>query len=232
MTGILPQEEFKNIDMNLKVVLTVLFGASIVVANITAAKLAWFTLPVIGEVAVPAGFVAFGVAFLCSDLLVEFEGRKYAHSVVNATVLAMVFGWILIYIAIYLPVAPIYEAHDAYITTLGQSANIVLASIVTLVVSQHADVRIFAGIRDRTGAAYRWIRNLGSTGVSQFIDTAIFITLGFALFPFIFDGDPMWGTALLGTIVGQYTVKLIVAILDTPIFYAVTSAIKTTREAH
>ncbi|MFC6718150.1 queuosine precursor transporter [Natrialbaceae archaeon GCM10025810] len=211
--------------MNLKVLLTVLFGTSVVVANVTAAKLAWFDLPLIGGVSVPAGFVAFGFAFLCSDLLVEYEGREYAHDVVNATVASLVVGWALIYAAIALPVAPFYEAHDAYATTLGASANIVLASVVTLLASQHLDVAIFASIRERTGAAHRWARNLLSTSTSQFVDTVLFITLGFALLPLVFGGDVMWGRALVSTIVGQYVVKVVVAILDTPVFYAVTSLV-------
>lgn len=209
--------------MNLKAFLTVLFGVSIAVANVTAVKLAWFDLPVLGGVAVPAGFVAFGVAYLCSDLLVEFEGRAYAHDVVNSTVVALVVGWLLIYLAIFLPVAPFYEAHDAYATTLGASANIVLASVITLLISQHVDVELFARIRERTGVGHRWARNLISTSVSQFVDTTIFITLGFAIFPALFGGNVRGAAAIASIIVGQYAVKLVVAALDTPVFYAVTS---------
>ena len=209
--------------MNTKTTLTILFGVSIAVANVTAAKLAWFELPVLGGVAVPAGFLAFGVAFLCSDLLVEFEGREYAHDVVNGTVVALVAAYGLIFTAIAMPTAPFYGDAAAYESVLGSGGAIVAASVVTILVSQHVDVGVFARIRETTGAGHKWARNLGSTATSQGIDTVLFITLAFAVFPAIQGGEVLWGVPLLLTIVGQYVVKLAVAVLDTPVFYAVTA---------
>lgn len=207
--------------MNLKITLTILFGVSVAIANVTAAKLAW--VPIL-DVAVPAGFVAFGVAFLCSDLLVEFEGRDYAHQVVNGTIIALIAAWALIYVAIALPTAPFYGDAAAFDAVLGSSAAVVLASVIVIAVSQHVDIRIFASLRERTGESHKWVRNLGSTATSQAVDTALFITLAFAVFPWLQGADPLWGMALLSTIIGQYLAKLVIAGLDTPLFYAVTWA--------
>jgi Uncharacterized ACR, YhhQ family COG1738. len=80
-----------------KPTLTVLFAGSVILANVLAAKLTWFELPVLGGVAVPAGFVAFGVAYLASDLLVEYHGREYAAAVVNGTVLTLVVAYGLVF---------------------------------------------------------------------------------------------------------------------------------------
>jgi hypothetical protein len=66
-----------------RAIFTALFVGSIVLANVLAAKLTWVELPVIGGVAVPAGFVAFGVAYLASDLLVEYHSRSYISSLGN-----------------------------------------------------------------------------------------------------------------------------------------------------
>jgi len=209
----------------MKHTLTTVFAVSIAIANVTAAKLAWFELPLIGGVAVPAGFLAFGVAFLCSDLMVEFYGEDYAHNVVNGTVVALIAAYGLS-TAIIMPVAPFYGAHEAYATTLGSGAAVVAASVITLTVSQHIDVRIFAAFKRVTDGRHKWLRNLGSTGLSQGIDTVLFITLAFSVFPFIQGGSPMWGTALILTIVGQYLVKLIVAVLDTPVFYVISGLSK------
>lgn len=207
----------------LKHTLTVLFAVSIATANVTASKLAWFDLPLIGGVAVPAGFLAFGVAFLCSDLMVEFYGKDYAHDVVNGTVVALIVAYGLIYSAVLMPVAPFYDAHGAYVTTLSSGAAVVAASVISMSVSQHIDVRVFSGFKHRTEGRHKWLRNLGSTSLSQAIDTVLFITLAFAVFPFLQGGSAMWGTALVLTIVGQYLVKLVVAGLDTPLFYLVSS---------
>jgi uncharacterized integral membrane protein (TIGR00697 family) len=210
-----------------KPILTALFAGSVVLANVLAAKLTWFELPGLGGVAVPAGFVAFGVAYLASDLIVEYHGREYAAAVVNGTVLTLVVAYGLVFLAIWMPSAPFYEGQEAFVSTLGGSASILLASVVALAVAQHLDVRLFANLKERTAGEYRWLRNCGSTFVSQGIDTVVFISLGFAIFPAIgLGGDPTWGWSLVSIIVGQYAVKLVVAAIDTLPFYAVTSVLK------
>ena len=210
-----------------KPILTALFAGSVVLANVLAAKLTWFEIPGLGGVAVPAGFVAFGVAYLASDLIVEYHGREYAAAVVNGTVLTLVVAYGLVFLAIWMPSAPFYEGQEAFVSTLGGSASILLASVVALAVAQHLDVRLFANLKERTAGKYRWLRNCGSTFVSQGIDTVVFISLGFAIFPAIgLGGDPTWGWSLVSIIVGQYAVKLVVAAIDTLPFYAVTSVLK------
>jgi len=211
-------------SMNIKTLLTILFGSSIAVANITAAKIAGIPLPILGTVGVPAGFIAFGFAFLMSDLLTEFYGEDYATDVVNATVVALGAAYALVWVAVGLPAAAFYDA-TAYNQVLGGSASVVAASIITLAVSQRFDVWLFARVRELTGVGHRYARNIVSTGASQVVDTAVFITLAFAVFPALQGGDPMWGVPLVMTIVGQYLAKLVVAVADTPVFYAVTSIV-------
>lgn len=201
----------------------VLFAGSLITANLTAAKLTYIELPILGVVMIPAGFIAIAVAFLCSDFMANQYGKEYAHKVVNATVITLGVTWALVWAAIYLPVAPAFETHEAYVQTLGSGSGIIAASIITVLVSQHIDINIFHRIHSLTGEGHRWARNLGSTSISQFVDTVLFITLAFAVFPTFFTGDPVYGVALLMMIFGQYAVKLGVAILDTPVFYAITS---------
>jgi uncharacterized integral membrane protein (TIGR00697 family) len=208
-------------NLNLKTTLTTLFASSIVLANVTAAKLAAIPLPGLGEVVVPAGFIAFGVAFVCSDLLVEFYGEGYAAAVLYGTVVALGVGYGLIWAAIALPPAPFFEP-GAYNQTLGQSSAIVVASVVTIAASQRFDVWLFDRLRTWTDGRHRWVRNCVSTGTSQILDTVVFITLAFAVFPALQGGDPLLGRALVMTIIGQYAAKLVVAAADTPVFYAVT----------
>ncbi len=212
--------------INTKAVLTTIFAGSVVLANVLAAKLTWVDLPALGGVAVPAGFIAFGVAYLASDLLVEYHGKEYASSVINGTVVTLVIGYGLVFSAIWLPTAPFYEGQEAFAATLGDSASIILASVIALALAQHMDVRLFSSIKERTAGRYRWARNCGSTAVSQGFDTAIFITLGFAIFPAMgLGGTPTWGWSLVSIIIGQYIVKLGVAAIDTVPFYIVTELI-------
>ena len=203
--------------------LTALFTGSVVLANVLAAKLTYAELPIIGGAAIPAGFVAFGVAYLASDLLVEYHGREVAHSVVNATIGTLIVTYILIFTAIWMPAAPFWENQPAYEAVLGDSASIVLASVIALGIAQHLDVRLFDRLRSLTAGKHRWLRNCGSTMTSQLADTMVFIGLGFAVFPFLgLGGDATWGWELVTIIIGQYVFKLGVAIADTIPFYIVT----------
>ena len=202
-----------------KTTLGIVFAAVLVVANVTAAKLAFFDLPAVGGVAVPAGFVAIGVAFLCSDLICELYGKDYARDVVNSTIGALVVAMLLIQVSIILPTAPFYEHEAAFNLIMGESWIIVAASIITMCVSQNLDVSIFHRIKSVTGDRHKWARNIGSTSISQFVDTALFIGLGFVLFPMFVGGNPQPLEVAASMIVGQYLVKLAVAGLDTPLFY-------------
>ena len=210
-----------------RAIFTAVFAGSVVLANVLAAKLTWIELPGIGGVAVPAGFVAFGVAYLASDLLVEYHGKDYTATVINGTVITLIIAYALVFLAIWMPTAPFYDGQEAFVATLGDSASIILASVVALALAQHLDVRLFANLKNRTAGGHRWLRNCGSTAVSQGVDTVVFITLGFAIFPaLVLGGDPTWGWALVSIIAGQYIVKLLVALIDTVPFYAVTEFVE------
>lgn len=206
---------------NTKTLLGVLFAVSIVVANITASKIAFFALPVVGSIVLPAGFLAIAVAFLASDLLSELHGREAAHEVVTATVIALGAAFVLIEVAISFTPAPFYKAQTAYSTVLGGSTTIVVAAIVTTLVSQHLDVSIFHVIRERV--RFKFARNLGSTAASQLVDTTLFITLAFVVLPMFMGGTVTPPSAAVALILGQYALKLIVAVLDTPLFYVFTA---------
>jgi len=203
-------------------VLGIVFATSLVVANLIAAKIAFFQLPIVGAAPIPAGFFAIAVSFLCTDLLGEIHGKETARRVVNATVVALGVAWILVYMAIAFPAAPFYDA-TAFNNVFGASGTIVTAGIITTIVSQNLDVTIFDYLRGYTNGSHRWLRNLGSTSVSQFVDTTLFIVLGFWVLPQVMSGQVTPLAALPALIGGQYVVKLLVAVADTPAFYVLSA---------
>ena len=76
------------------------------------------------------------------------------------------------------------------------------------------DVFIFWFLRDKTGGKHLWLRSTGSTVISQLIDT--FVVLGIAFWlPGKINGTQFLNLALTG-----YTCKLIIAVLLTPVIYA------------
>ncbi|BBM88012.1 queuosine precursor transporter [Candidatus Uabimicrobium amorphum] len=89
--------------------------------------------------------------------------------------------------------------------------RIACASILTFIISQNIDIHIFHRLKEKYKALW-WLRNNCSTMVSQLLDTAIFFTLAFAF--------TMPAINIAKLIIGDYTIKVCIAILDTPFFYA------------
>lgn len=200
-----------------RIVLSTIVAASLVASNVAASKIASLPTFVFGNVTMPAGFVGIAVAFLATDLLSERYGKEDARSAVNASILSLAVAWGIVYSAILLPAAPFYGLTSAFSTIMGQSMSIVAASVVTLLVSQNMDVSVFHAIKDRV--RYKFARNIGSTAISQAIDTTLFIALGFVIFPYVSGGTPMTINQALGLVVGQYLVKMVLVAADTPLFY-------------
>lgn len=202
-----------------KAVLGATVAGSLVASNVAAAKIAQFSVPLIGSVTMPAGFVGIAAAFLATDLLSELYGKEAAREAVNGAIASLGVAWAIVYAAILMPAAPFYPMADAFEAIMGQGASIVLASIATLLVSQNLDVHVFHAIKRVT--PYKFARNVGSTSISQAVDTALFITLGFVVFPRVFEGNPTALGSAWSLMVGQYLVKLGIVAADTPLFYAV-----------
>jgi len=207
----------------LRVGLAALFVTSLVVAQFTASKLLAFSLPlalpVVGsQLVMPGSAVAYALTFFASDSYTELYGRQSATIVVNVG-FAMNFVLLgLVWSTIYAPglpaaAQPIEPA--AFRQVLAASTGIVAASLAAYVVSQNWDVFAFHAIGEFTDGDHLWLRNIGSTATSQLLDTVIFISVAFVVF-----GNVSLSGAL-ALIIGQYLLKLVIALVDTPFVYAV-----------
>jgi uncharacterized integral membrane protein (TIGR00697 family) len=90
--------------------------------------------------------------------------------------------------------------------------------------AQLCDVKIFHFLKKLTGGKHLWLRNNGSTAISQFVDTfaVIAVTFGAA-----FWAGKMHSQQILELFWGSYSFKLCVAILDTAIVYMLVRYLKT-----
>ncbi|AGN01762.1 hypothetical protein L593_09085 [Salinarchaeum sp. Harcht-Bsk1] len=215
-----------------QVALIALFVTSLVTAQLTATKLLAFdlpvSLPIVGAaIVLPGAALAYAVTFLATDCYTELYGRRPAQVLVNVgfgmnfVLLALVWSTILA------PWAGYGVPAEQFETVLGAGTNIVIASLAAYVVSQNYDVLAFHWIRDRTDGEYLWARNIGSTASSQAIDTVIFVVLAFGILPRLIDvGQVTSWDLVFELIVGQYLLKLLIALLDTPVVYGVVGAIR------
>jgi uncharacterized PurR-regulated membrane protein YhhQ (DUF165 family) len=95
-------------------------------------------------------------------------------------------------------------------TILVADGRIAFASITTFFLTQQLDVLIFYALKKRYLSLW-WLRNNGSTITSQFFDTTLFFFLAF--------GGVMPFETIVKLIIGDYLVKVVLALLDTPFFY-------------
>lgn len=215
-----------------QIALVGLFVTGLVTAQILAVKLLPVPMPeslplLGGSVLVPAGVLAYAITFLASDCYAELYGRRRAQRLVNVAFGMNFVMLALVWLAIAAPGSPAGVDPDGFRAVLGPSTNIVIASLAAYLVSQNFDVLAFEAIGNRTGGRHLWLRNLGSTGMSQSIDTTIFILLAFAVVPAAIGvGNTNPPPVLLELIVGQYLLKLVIAVLDTPFVYAIVGAVR------
>ncbi|MDG5819543.1 queuosine precursor transporter [Natronococcus sp. A-GB7] len=214
-----------------------LFVAALVTAQLTASKVLAFDLPVAvpvtgAELVLPGAALAYALTFLASDCYTELYGRRAAQIVVNVAFALNFVVLALVWSTIAAPAAETSVDPDAFATALGASTNVVLGSLLAYLVSQNWDVWLFHRIRDRTGREKLWLRNLASTGTSQAIDTVIFVSIAFAIAPAVLGvGEVLPLEVLAALALGQYLLKLAIAVLDTPIVYAVVALVRS-REPH
>jgi uncharacterized integral membrane protein (TIGR00697 family) len=201
-----------------KLTLVAVFVTSLMTAQIVSSKLLAVSLPLIGTVAMPGGTLAYAFTFLSTDAINELYGKEEAADVVNVAFLMNFVLLGLLYSVIWWPAAGGVPA-ETFAAALAPSVNIVAGSLVAYLLSQHIDVRLFAKLRSVTSERYLWLRNIGSTAVSQVIDTILFTVVAFLIAPAVGIGPVLPLTVIASLIIGQSVVKALIAVIDTPLIY-------------
>ncbi|MCA1009415.1 queuosine precursor transporter [Halobacillus halophilus] len=188
--------------------LFVWIGMSTVVANIQVVK----TIELFGLNAT-LGNIIYGTAFLATDILNEKYGKKDARKAVWMGFSTLIALTIMMQLAIQFTPGENDVAQPALESLFGIVPRIALGSLTAYIISQYFDVWMYASLKKLFSSNKTlWIRNNGSTMVSQLLDSAIFCSIAFlGLYPF-----EVWLEIFLTT----YIIKFIVAAIDTPFLYA------------
>ncbi|MEM9743784.1 MAG: queuosine precursor transporter [Pseudomonadota bacterium] len=197
-----------------QVLLGVYVGAWGIVPGLTpkliALDLSWFGL---GVLSFSFGAFMHAITFPCTDAVAEVWGSARARRLIYLGVATYLIAVSFFLLGVNLPPAPGWPHNQAYLDVFGQAWRMIAASITATVVAQFADVWLFERIKAATGRRWLWLRNNGSTAVSQLLDTAIFYSIAFY---------GVIDTALLPTLIfGTYLVKLLLTLIDTPVVYLV-----------
>ncbi len=214
------------------IVLAAIFVAALTTAQLTAAKVLAFELPFAlplagAELALPGAALAYALTFLASDCYTELYGKRAAQVLVNVAFAMNFLVLALVWSTILAPAAPSSIDSEAFELVLGASTNIVAGSLIAYVISQNLDVIVFHAVGEATDGDALWLRNIASTGTSQLVDTVIFVGIAFWFVPqFIGIGPQLPGAVVVSLMVGQYLLKLLIAVVDTPLVYLITGAIR------
>lgn len=208
-------------------VLSMLFGICLVIANVVTGKLIDTGIPLFGAtITLPGAALCYAITFLITDVVGEIWGKKEANLIVRGGMIGQIIATALIVFTQFLPaVDP--EMQNAYVMLLGQNWVFVIGSLIAYICSQTWDVYVFHKLRgayirkhgSREGG--RWIWNNLSTLTSQIIDTVLFIGIAFG-FGFGWFFQPEMHMTLLSMMIGQYLLKALLALIDTPFFYLMT----------
>ncbi len=181
--------------------------------------------------AVAVGVLPYPLTFLATDLISELYGRKRANFVVFV---GLILNLWVIFIMWLGGVMPGFEAltpagdiaRDAagrlpiFYEVRALTFGAVTASMIAYLAAQFVDVYMFHFWKNLTKGKHLWLRNNGSTIVSQLVDTVavIMVTHYYAHALPVDVTKPIFNQLLI-FIVSGYTFKLMAALIDTGPFY-------------
>jgi hypothetical protein len=207
---------------SLLLILSGFFIASLVLTNLIAGRFFTLNIPFLGiDWALSSGIIAYPVTFLITDIISEIYGEHRAKTLVYTGFFVSVFTVIIILISINLPIwgkSPVDG--DSYNRVFGLAPGIVFGSMIAYLSAQYVDVQLFEFWRKLTNGKHLWLRNNGSTIISQLIDTTMVVVIALIIYPKVSGtSQAISFSAALQIIIGQYLFKACIALIDTPFIY-------------
>ena len=164
------------------------------------------------------GVLPYPITFLCTDFISELYGRRRANEVVLMGLVLNVWVVFIVWLGGVLPAAtPAEDSVFMRVRTLTFGA--VTASMIAYLVAQLVDVQLFHFWKRLTRGKHLWLRNNGSTLVSQLVDTIAVILITHAVGALPIHRDRPVEGQLLEFIAAGYVFKLLAALADTVPFY-------------
>jgi uncharacterized PurR-regulated membrane protein YhhQ (DUF165 family) len=191
----------------------------------------------IGPLELAVGVLPYPLTFLCTDLIGELYGKKRASAVVwvGLVVNLLIIGtlwlgqalppsstkapWQELHFSQSVPMPDgtvIHGSGELFTLIYKCTAGAVFASMAAYLAAQFCDVYLFHFWKRLTRGKHLWLRNNGSTMVSQLVDSVVVVALTFGAE--LYRGNVTL-QLLLGLVVSSYLFKLVSALVDTAPFY-------------
>lgn len=160
------------------------------------------------------GVIPWPVVFVTTDLVNEYYGPRAVRRLTLLAIVLIVYTFGLLWLCMLVPAASISPVDDAsFNRVFGQSMWIIVGSIVAFAISQLLDASVFVALRRMTKSRLLWLRAVGSTVISQLIDTFVINTIAFGLPGKISPAE------VLELSVMNYGYKFFVAVATLPVIY-------------
>ncbi len=165
------------------------------------------------------GVLPYPITFLCTDFISELYGRKRANFLVWVGLMVNIWLVIILWLG-GLPPVPEGQELPVFFRIRELSLGGTFASMIAYMAAQFCDVYLFHFWKRLTRGKHLWLRNNGSTMVSQFIDTFCVITIThFYAKGLPIDADQALWPQLWDYIRAGYIFKFTCAAIDTIPFY-------------
>ena len=166
-------------------------------------------------IVVAVGALPYPITFLCTDLISEIWGEQRAEQLVWIGLLLN--GWVVLILWLGGLLPGLEGASDTTFFEIQRLAfGSVTASMVAYLTAQFVDVRLFHFWKQRTNGKALWLRNNGSTLVSQLVDTSAVVLIshyGAHVLPLQSERAVL--PQLISYIASGYLFKLLAALADT-----------------
>ncbi len=213
-----PNRGFRYYDLLVGGMVAVLLCSNL----IGPAKVCTISLPLIGALSFGAGNLFFPVSYIFDDVLTEVYGYAGSRRAIWAGFGGLIFASFMSWAILAMPPSPIEpfnaKLQPALETVFGATWRIALASMVGYWVGDFANSYVMAKMKLWTRGRWLWTRTIGSTLVGEGIDSLTFYPIAFA---------GIWeGQTLAKVIAFNWTMKVTVEIVLTPLTYAVVGFLK------
>ena len=184
--------------------------------------------------ALTTGILTYPLTFLFTDVVSEIYGKKRADFMVLMGFFMSLLMLGITQLAVFVPAHPYWVPADeayrffdtvdgyqhAFRSVFALNGILLFGSMLAYLCAQLTDNFLYHFLKRLTNGRHLWLRNNGSTWVSQLVDTFIVNSILF----FIGFGMDFWvGISIMVTI---YLHKILLAALDTPLIYLVVWAVR------
>ncbi len=188
--------------------------SGIFITNAVLGELIGGKLIQLGPFSMSIGVIPWPIVFLTTDLINEYFGKSGVRRLTFLTAILITYAFVILYLSIGIPAAGFSPVGDKeFEIVFGQSLWIIVGSLAAFLASQLIDVIVFWFFRKKTGGKMIWLRATGSTVVSQFIDSFVITFIAFWI------PEKLNFTEFINLATTNYSYKLIIAILLTPLIY-------------